>query len=105
MLECNVVLQSDMIAGYSLNRNDEEALKMHWQALMMGMRWKAFTFSTVLLIYANITAYDQGKLQILVDFQISVMMQVWSDNFEDFFELELEKHGYVAVYKNKTTKV
>ena len=50
-----------MIAGYALNGKDEEALKMCWQALMMGMRPNAFTFSMVLLICANIMAYDQGK--------------------------------------------
>ena len=38
---------SYMIAGYDLNRKDEEA--------------SDFTFSTVLLICSNITAYDQGK--------------------------------------------
>ena len=36
-----------MIARYDLNGKDEEACN--------------FTFSTVLLICANITAYDQGK--------------------------------------------
>ena len=56
-----VVLWSYMIVGYALNGKDEEALKMHWKALMMGMRPNDFTFSTVLLICANITAYDQGK--------------------------------------------
>ena len=50
-----------MIAGYALNGKDEEALKMRWKALMMGMRPNEFTFSTVLLICANITTYDQGK--------------------------------------------
>ena len=34
---------------------------MCWKVLMMGMRPNDFTFSTVLLICANITAYDQGK--------------------------------------------
>ena len=34
---------------------------MHWKALMMGMKPNDFTFSTVLLICAKITAYDQGK--------------------------------------------
>ena len=56
-----VVLWSYMIAGYALNGKYEEALKMRWQALMMGMRSNDFTFSTVLLICAKITAYDQGK--------------------------------------------
>ena len=50
-----------MIAGYALNGKDEEALKMGWKALMMGMRLNDFTFSTMLLICANIMAYDQGK--------------------------------------------
>ena len=38
---------SYMIAGYALNGKDEEP--------------SDFTFSTMLLICANITAYDQGK--------------------------------------------
>ena len=56
-----VVLWSYMIAGYDLNGKYEEALKMHWKALMMGMRPNDFTFSIVFLICANIIAYDQGK--------------------------------------------
>ena len=56
-----VVLWSYMIVGYALNGKDEEALKMRWKALMMGMRPNDFNFSTVLLICAKITAYDQGK--------------------------------------------
>ena len=48
MLELNLVfLWRYMIAGYALNGKDEEA--------------SDFTFSTVLLICANITTYDQGK--------------------------------------------
>ena len=35
--------------------------KMHWQAMMMGMRPNDFNFSSVLLICANIMAYYQGK--------------------------------------------
>ena len=62
MPEWNVVLWSNMIVGYALNGNDEEALKMRWQVLIMGMRQNAFTFSIVLLIYANIMANDQGKI-------------------------------------------
>ena len=50
MPEWNMVLWSDMVAGYALNGKDEEALKMRWQALMMGMRPNDFTFSTVFLI-------------------------------------------------------
>ena len=62
ILEWNVVvLWSYMIAGYALNGIDEEALKMSWQALMMGMRPNDYTFSTVLLICAKITACDQVK--------------------------------------------
>ena len=48
---------SYMIVGNALNGKDEEALKMRWQALMMGMRPNDFTFLTVLLICAKITAY------------------------------------------------
>ena len=62
VLEWNVVvLCSYMIVGYALNGKDEEALKMRWQVLMMGMRLNDFTFLTVLLICAKNTAYDQGK--------------------------------------------
>ena len=61
MPEWNAILWTDMIAGYALNGNDEEALKMRWKALMMGMKLNAFTFWTILLICANIKAYDQGK--------------------------------------------
>ena len=53
-----VVLWSYMIAGYALNGKDEEALKMRWQPLMMGMRPNDFTFLMVLLICANIIVYD-----------------------------------------------
>ena len=62
MPEWNVVaLWRYMIVVYALNGKDEEALKMRWKALMMGMRPNDFTFSTVLLICANIMDYDQGK--------------------------------------------
>ena len=61
MLEWNMVLWSNMVVGYALNGKDEEALKMCWQALMMGMRPNDFTFLTVLLICANIMTYDQHK--------------------------------------------
>ena len=50
MPKWNAVLWSNMIAGYALNGKYEEALKMHWQALMMGMKPNDFTFLTVLLI-------------------------------------------------------
>ena len=39
-----VVLWSYMIVGYALNGKDEEALKILWKALMMGMRPNDFTF-------------------------------------------------------------
>ena len=58
MPEWNVVLWSYMIAWYALKGKYEEALKMHWQVLMMGMRPNDFTFSMVLLICANIMDYD-----------------------------------------------
>ena len=53
-----VVLWSYMIAGYALNGKDEEALKMCWRVLMMGMRLNDFTFLMMLLICAKITDYD-----------------------------------------------
>ena len=52
---------SYMIAVYALKGKDEESLKMCWHVLMMGMRSNDFSFSTVLLICANIIAYDHGK--------------------------------------------
>ena len=59
-MECGV-LCSYIIPGYALNGKDEEALKMRWKALMMGMRPNDFTLLTMLLICAKIIAYDQGK--------------------------------------------
>ena len=56
-----MITLSYIIAGYTRNGKYEEVLKMCWQALMMGMRPNDFTFSTVLLICANITDYDKGK--------------------------------------------
>ncbi|KAL5704513.1 poly(A)-specific ribonuclease [Ranunculus cassubicifolius] len=35
----------------------------------------------------------------------SSISQVQSDHFEEFFAPELEKHGYQALYKKKTTEV
>ena len=58
ILEWNVVMRSNMIPGYALNGKDEEALNMHWQALMMDMRPNDFNFSMILLICANITTSD-----------------------------------------------
>ena len=58
MPEWKAVLWSNMIVGYVLNGKVEEAFKMGWQALMMGMRLNDFTFTTVLLICANIMAYN-----------------------------------------------
>ena len=36
---------------------------------------------------------------------ILCLQEVQSDHFEDFFSVELQKHGYAAVYKRKTTEV
>ena len=54
-----------MIAGYALNGQDEEALKVFWKALMMGLRPNDFTFSTVLSICVNITILDQGTCKFV----------------------------------------
>lgn len=32
-------------------------------------------------------------------------LQVQSDHYEDFYAVELEKHGYTGVYKKKTGEV
>ena len=58
MPERNVVSWSGMIAGYALNGQDEEALKVFWQALMMGLRPNDFTFSTMIFVCMNIMALD-----------------------------------------------
>ena len=50
-----------MIACYALNGQDEEALKVFWQALMMGLRPNDFTFSTMLSVCVNITVLDQSR--------------------------------------------
>ena len=50
-----------MIASYDLNGQDEEALKVFWKALMMGLRPNDFTFSIVLFVYTNILALNQGR--------------------------------------------
>lgn len=36
---------------------------------------------------------------------VGLVLQVQSDHFEEFFAPELEKHGYTAVYKKKTSEV
>ena len=61
MPERNVVLWSGMIASYALNGQDEEALKVFLQALMMGLRPNDFNFLTVLSICVNIMVLDQGR--------------------------------------------
>ena len=50
-----------MIAGYALNGQDEEDLKVFLQALMMGLRPNDFNFLTVLSVCMNITALYQGR--------------------------------------------
>ena len=86
-----------MIVGYALNGNDEEALKMCWQALMMGMRWNAFTFSTVFLICANITTYDEGK-------QVHILTIKYVFDSYDFVGIYLvgmsAKCGFVSSFVN-----
>eukprot|EP01018_Ginkgo_biloba_P006827 Gb_25737 [translate_table: standard] len=61
MRERNVVSWSGMIAGYALNENDEEALKLFWQALMAGVKPNDFTFSSIFRACANLTALQQGR--------------------------------------------
>ena len=47
-----------MIAGYALNGQVEEALKVFWKVFMMGLRPNDFTFLTVLSVCVNITTLD-----------------------------------------------
>jgi mRNA deadenylase 3'-5' endonuclease subunit Ccr4 len=36
---------------------------------------------------------------------VGLALQVQSDHYEEFFAPELEKHGYMGVYKKKTGEV
>eukprot|EP00252_Welwitschia_mirabilis_P025063 TRINITY_DN7692_c0_g1_i1.p1 TRINITY_DN7692_c0_g1~~TRINITY_DN7692_c0_g1_i1.p1 ORF type:complete len:614 (-),score=96.22 TRINITY_DN7692_c0_g1_i1:751-2592(-) len=49
----------------------------------------------------------QNLLREIVHYHADILclQEVQSDHFEDFFAPELEKHGYTAVYKKKTTEV
>lgn len=49
----------------------------------------------------------QNLLREIVGYQADILclQEVQSDHFEEFFSPELEKHGYTAVYKKKTTEV
>jgi len=49
----------------------------------------------------------QNLLREIVGYQADILclQEVQSDHFEEFFAPELEKHGYTAVYKKKTTEV
>ena len=93
-MECGV-LWSYMIVGYAMNGKYEEALKMHWQALMVGMRPNDFTFSTVLMICANITAYDQGK-QVHI---LTIKYGFDSYNFVGIYLVGMStKCGFVSIF-------
>ncbi|KAH6558714.1 hypothetical protein KP509_1Z049500 [Ceratopteris richardii] len=49
----------------------------------------------------------QNLLREIVGYRADILclQEVQSDHFEEFFQPELEKHGYVGVYKKKTTEV
>ncbi|KAH7284149.1 hypothetical protein KP509_34G041500 [Ceratopteris richardii] len=49
----------------------------------------------------------QNLLREMVGYRAEILclQEVQSDHFEEFFQPELEKHGYVGVYKKKTTEV
>lgn len=49
----------------------------------------------------------QNLLREIVGYRADILclQEVQSDHFDEFFQPELEKHGYVAVYKKKTTEV
>ncbi|MCO5613501.1 hypothetical protein L7F22_067778 [Adiantum nelumboides] len=48
----------------------------------------------------------QNLLREIVGYRADILclQEVQSDHFDEFFQPELEKHGYVAVYKKKTTE-
>ena len=46
-----------MIVGYALNGNDEEALKMRWKALMMGMTSNVVKFTVT---FGSFNAHQFG---------------------------------------------
>ena len=70
---------SYMIVGYALNGKDEEA--------------SDFTFSMVLLIYANIMAYDQGK-QVHI---LTIKYRFYSYNFVGIYLVGMSaKCGFVS---------
>ncbi|KAL5980690.1 Carbon catabolite repressor protein 4 1 [Asimina triloba] len=49
----------------------------------------------------------QNLLREIVDYHADILclQEVQSDHFEEFFAPELDKHGYQALYKKKTTEV
>lgn len=49
----------------------------------------------------------QNLLREILGYRADIicLQEVQSDHFNDFFAPELEKHGYVSVYKRKTTEV
>ncbi|KAF3777162.1 Carbon catabolite repressor protein [Nymphaea thermarum] len=49
----------------------------------------------------------QNLLREIIGYHADILclQEVQSDHFEDFFAPELEKHGYIAVYKRKTSEV
>eukprot|EP00249_Psilotum_nudum_P020176 c27589_g1_i1 orf=780-2651(-) len=49
----------------------------------------------------------QNLLREIVGYQADILclQEVQSDHFDEFFAAELEKHGYMAVYKKKTAEV
>ena len=72
---------SYMIARYALNGKDEEAFD--------------FTFSTVLLICANITAYDEGK-QVHI---LAIKYGFYSYVFVDIYLVGMStKCGFVSSF-------
>ena len=62
---------------------------------MMGMKLNDFTFSTVLLICANITSYDHGK-------QVHILAMKYGFDSYDFVEIYLvgmsKKCGFVSSF-------
>lgn len=53
------------------------------------------------------TYRKQNLLREIVGYRADILclQEVQSDHFDEFFAPELEKHGYTAVYKKKTTEV
>ena len=92
----------------------------HRDGVGAGGRFTVLTYNVLADLYATSEMYSytpswalawnyrrQNILKEIVqhDADILCLQEVQSDHFEDFFQGELGKHGYTAVYKKKTAQV